>query len=221
MAITHPINRNLTLIYCHDWRGVPLPRCHSPYIQEYLIRSQKVIDHAVGCASRVTAVRCDLRLPAAASDVNSRTITKFLSSLKAKIEADQCQKAREGRRFHRTPLSYIWVKERCASSNPHYHCCLLLSGHAYHHLGNFSGGSNMAARIIQAWASALGLSASESSGLVHFPQNAVYHINRNSRSYPQAYAGLITRISYFAKAATKPFGDGSHHFGCSRSSHRM
>jgi len=219
--VRHPSNRNLTLVDSQEWQEAPLLEHRGPYIKEYLIRSQETIIHAVRCHKRVMAVRCDLRLPTDAVDLESRRITKFLSSLKAKLEADQRRKAREGRRSYRTSLRYIWVKEQTRSANPHYHCCLLLNGNAYHHLGDFTRGSNMAARIVQAWASALGISASECAGLVHFPRNPVYYLNGNAPSYEQAYRNLLTRVSYFAKAATKPFGDNSHHFGCSRSAQRM
>lgn len=75
---------------------------------------------------------------------------------------------------------------------------------------------NMAARIKKAWASALGYHILDISGLVHFPVNPTYHLNQNSTSFSLELDELFYRVSYFAKAKSKNFGDYSNAFGSSR-----
>ncbi|WP_439590338.1 YagK/YfjJ domain-containing protein [Hydrogenophaga sp.] len=72
---------------------------------------------------------------------------------------------------------------------------------------------NMANRIQEAWASALGLPLELTKGLVHFPENAVYRFDPES---PPEAAAFFRRASYLCKATTKQFGLGHHGFGASR-----
>ena len=75
---------------------------------------------------------------------------------------------------------------------------------------------NMAERIRNAWASALGMRVENTIGLVHFPENATYHLNVNSTDFDMSYQALFNRLSYFAKVDTKHYGDGTNNFGSSR-----
>jgi len=109
------------------------------------------------------------------------------------------------------------VKERNIALKDHYHVLLLLNRDTYHCLGDFAAEEgNMAARIKKAWASALGCDQTDIGGLVHFPKNPVYCVDANSGSFEQEYQALFHRVSYFAKAETKNYGDRSRAFGCSR-----
>ena len=69
-------------------------------------------------------------------------------------------------------------------------------------------------RLVEAWASALGLSVEAVTGLVEIPSNPTYYLNRGES---EELAEFFYRASYLCKSATKVFGDGSHGFGCSRS----
>lgn len=71
-------------------------------------------------------------------------------------------------------------------------------------------------RIVRAWASELGCAPEAIPGLVHFPKNCVYKIDRNSVDYVAQFQKVFKRLSYFAKADTKHYDDGSNWFGCSR-----
>lgn len=126
--------------------------------------------------------------------------------------------------------SFVWAKERSDSLNLHYRVFLFLNRDAYFNLENFrtvkwlpgddlplpDERMNMAVRIRDAWGSALGLPSSMAGGLVHFPENPAYSLNINSKSYWQDFMDVFQRASYFAKVATKHYGDHGRNFGCSR-----
>ena len=51
----------------------------------------------------------------------------------------------------------------------------------YHSLGLInSDKKNMSSRIIEAWASAMGLSLDQARGLVYFPNNGIYRLNQKN-----------------------------------------
>ena len=228
MAKRHPRNPNLTLVEDTEWNGLPLLPKHSPYIEQYLERTLETMKKAVDRYRRTTAIRFDLRIPADSPEPGSSVISSFFESLQAKINAHQLRKTRQGQRVHSCEIRYVWVREQSGSHHRHYHCCILLNGDAYRYLGAFSpkgyleevermAAENMAGRIRSAWCSALRLSWAEGQGLVHFPANGTYRIDVNSMTMFDRYVDLFRRLSYFAKADTKRYGDGSNSFG---SSHR-
>jgi hypothetical protein len=57
--------------------------------------------------------------------------------------------------------------------------------------------------ICAPWVSSLGISVEEAKGLVHIPENPVYHIDRK----PEAFADFFYRTSYLSKVESKCFGD--------------
>jgi hypothetical protein len=90
----------------------------------------------------------------------------------------------------------------------------LLNRDAYRSLGDYlSGNSNLMHRIVEAWASALGIEAFAARGLVYIPDNAVYHVDADN---PDSIADCFRRASYLCKVRSKDFHDGSHSFGNSR-----
>ncbi|MCG8391801.1 MAG: inovirus Gp2 family protein [Pseudomonadales bacterium] len=227
MKHRHPHNPNLTLIEGTEWNGLPLLPKHSPYIEPYLERTLETMKRAVDRYRRTTAIRFDLRIPADALEPDSNVISRFFESLQAKVNAHQLRKARQGQRVRSCELRYVWVREQNSSHHRHYHCCILLNGDAYRYLGAFSrnddreegkmvAAENMAGRIRSAWCSALRLTWTDGQGLVHFPPKRIYHIDVNSTEVLGQYVDLFRRLSYFAKASTKCYGDGSNSFGCSR-----
>lgn len=223
MTYRHPNNPNLTLTYESDYHGLPLLPKHGPYIESYLDKIIESIRRALDKHRRVTAIRFDLRIPSNCAEPDSQVITRFFESLKAKLASNQLRKARHGLRVHSCDLSYVWVKERSTSHHRHYHCCILLNGDAYYHLGSFRPGvggdqrqGNMAVRIRSAWASALGIHWEKAKGLVNFPPNRVYHLDANSETIIWQVGDLFQRLSYFAKADTKNYENSQKCFGCSR-----
>ncbi len=233
----HPHNKNLVLSSEPTWQGLPILDHRGLVIYNYLRSINQVMDKALAAHPRICAFRCDLRFPVYGYEPDTAVITRFIESLKAQMKADELRKLRENKRIHANQLRYIWVKEQDSANNWHYHVCLIVNRDVYFTLGGFSVTSsvdnenwdspvpqtseaverkNMVDRIRWAWASALGMSIENTIGLVHFPENATYHINANSTDFYTSYQELFKRLSYFAKVDTKHYGDGTNNFGCSR-----
>lgn len=185
---------------------------------EYLRRLEEVINYALGESNRVFAFRVELRFPAGTAweyaEADNRVITRFIESFKAKIRHNrQCAKQLTPH-THDSAVRYVWAREIGEEGSVHYHVLILLNGHAYYSLGDFTlGRDNNYNRVNEAWASALGLYVSQLSGLVHFPVNPVYRVERNDQL---EINNLFYRASYLCKADTKYFGNGVHGFGASR-----
>jgi len=218
----HKENSNLILHNKDHYCGIPLQIQRGDLIQNYLKRIEETIRLAVKEHHRTLAVRVDLHLPAEGT-FNSDVISKFTDSLNAQIGADSSNKRRLDKRVHPCTLRFIWVKEKHQSTQFHYHVLLLLNRDRYHCLGDYKNtAGNTAARIKRAWASALNIYLGDIAGLVHFPNNPEYTLNfcsdndPKSRRFQGEFFTLFKRVSYFAKAKTKHYGDGSNSFGCSR-----
>lgn len=214
----NPSNRNQTLHYECTFKGQPVLTDHGPFVTEYLDALYRVQQQALEAHRRVCAFRFDLRFPvsmeATEDNVSNAYITRFVESLKAKIRHDR-QRAKERLSLaHDTEVRYVWAREVGDDGRVHYHFALLVNGNAYFTLGKLtSDQQNMASRIQEAWASALGLLLERTKGLVHFPENAVYRFDPES---PPEAADFFHRASYLCKANTKLFGLGHHGFGTSR-----
>jgi hypothetical protein len=90
----------------------------------------------------------------------------------------------------------------------------LVNRDAYFTLGRYdSDQPNMANRLNEAWASAIGLQPEQTNGLVHFPDHCTYHLSHDSIA---EVGEFFRRASYMCKAQTKQFGNGCHGFGASR-----
>lgn len=228
----HAYNPNLVLLdKTSHWNNLPIQTQCGPLIDNYLSRILRVLNDVVMEYKRVSVMRFDLRFPSDSGYQDTAVISRFIEALKSRLRADALRKKRDGRRVYPCDLRYVWVKEQNGSTHSHYHVCIFLNRDAYFTLGRFRGDNevqgylsednlegqvNMADRIKSAWQSALGISPDSGSGLVHFPNNAVYHISFHSAEASQQYTDVFYRLSYFAKAATKHYGNHSNHFGCSR-----
>lgn len=193
---------------------------HSPLEESnerYLRLIHQIIQSSVQRSARVAAFRFDLRFPVGMTDQSDKVIARFFDSLKAQLKAKEKKLIREGKRVHLHNLRYVWVRERDSSKSDHFHCVILVNKDAYSILGNYDKWEgNMASRIKLAWVSALGASNTPIDGLVHFPKNGTYYLDLNKGDYLKNYSDLFYRLSYFAKNATKCYGDGRRSFGCSR-----
>lgn len=192
-----------------------------PFILEYLEMTHNTITKALECHPRLSAFRFDMRFPIDFNlniDLENGIIQRFVDSLKAKIKYDREKSAQRYSRVHTTEVRYVWARECSSDGNPHphYHFLLLLNQDAYHSLGLInSDKKNMSSRIIEAWASAIGLSLDQARGLVYFPNNGIYRLNQKNGN--AGISPLFERVSYMCKVNTKRYGDGRHAFGCSRS----
>ena len=146
--------------------------------------------------------------------MSNEVISRFIESVKAKIRHNRICARQRSPYAHDTKVRYVWARETGDDQRVHYHAVILVNHDAFFTLGRFgSESSNMANRFIEAWASALGLRLDLAAGLVHFPDNPVYRITRNS---PLEFAAFFQRASYLCKAETKHFGHCHHGFGSSR-----
>ena len=221
MSKRHTSNTNLTVISNGQYQGLNVnPRSLSA---EYLDAILQTLQAAMNEHPRTFMVRFDLHLPQlnfldSPVVYDSTVISKFFKSLDAKIQHNRLIKGREGKRVHPCTLRYIWARERACADTDHYHIAIFLNNDAYNHLGNYNrSGQNLSTKIVEAWASALGLDDYSTRYLVHFPEDTpLYYINRNANNYPQTFASAFFRLSYFAKLETKHYGDRTRSFGCSR-----
>lgn len=213
------LNRNHDLYQGSQYGSMPLVSESYPMVISFLDALLVVLDRALGQYGRVFAFRFDLRMPAgvdAASETFCNSIvSRFIDSLKAKIRHNRETAKANGGLVHDTKVRYFWVREVGDQGRVHYHFVVLLNGYAFNWLGNYqSTGGNMANRIWEAWASALGEPVEAAKHLVHFPENPSYML---FRADPDSVAAFFQRASYLCKARTKQYGFGHHGYGASRS----
>lgn len=217
--LRHPDNSNLRLHFDSLFRNMRVQVERGPLIANYLDRLWFVIEQALSQYPRVFAFRFDLHLPLHSSgyvDLESNAvIDRMLESFKAKIRHNRAMARNENSGAHLCEVRYVWAREfGPCSQRPHFHAAILLNRDAFCTLGRFEmGRSNHFNRLQEAWASALGVSVEEVSGLVEFPDNPCYHLYRYDNA---SIEDFLYRASYLCKAATKDYRSGLHGFGSSR-----
>lgn len=191
------------------------------YNPTYQARIAATVENALRANKRVTAIRVDLRLPDNFDDsiLNTSIMTRFIESMKAKVDADLKRKEQTWHRKLACDLKYVWVREFGPKNGKrHFHVLLLVNKDVYHSLGDFKAESGtLAAMIQQAWCSALRLPFWENRQLVHFAIGGVMYMDANHAQFQQQKQQVLERADYLAKEATKHSGDGQRSFGCSRS----
>lgn len=215
--MTYQINPNHSLFWGTKYAGLPI-QDKGPFISEYLERLYITMNRALNQYREVFAFRFDLRLPANHFPNNSayenENIDRFIESFKAKIKHNRQMAKRENPYAHSSVVRYVWAKEVGQQGRPHYHLAILLNKDAFCAVGAYQPGrDNMFNRLLEAWASALGLPVGAVYGLVEIPDNAYYFLRRGDRA---SIAEFFSRASYLCKANTKAFGNGGHGFGSSR-----
>ncbi|MBP6082889.1 MAG: inovirus Gp2 family protein [Providencia sp.] len=188
--------------------------------QEYIQKIDSIIRKSLNNHSRISAIRIDLRFPDVSTNHSddSKSITRFFESLKAKIHADLIRKTHLWGRQCSSELHYVWVREIGEVNNKkHYHALLMVNKDIYKGLGNYSQEDICLGVLIQqAWCSAISTDYSENRYLVHFPENPTYWLDANSTEIENQISTLNERSLYLAKHHTKHYGDGERSFGCSR-----
>ncbi len=216
--LVNPANRNQTLFEQVSYAGLPVMHDKGPFVTEYLEALLRTLNKSLDDYPRLCSIRFDLRFPhnfQADDEMTTNTvISRFIESLKAKIEHDRMCARRRNPHAHQTKVRYVWAREVGSDGRVHYHVALFLNGDAYFTLGKFDSESvNLGKRITAAWASALWITESHAVGLVHFSDKGVYRIQASD---PLAVADFFHRASYLCKVKTKSFGFGYHGFGYSR-----
>lgn len=196
--------------------------------KKHVARIKDTFDNAFEVYSRVLLLRVDLRMPDIDSSMYSddaSVITRFMSSLKSKIEADLTRKQKAGKRIYTCNLITVWCREFGKNDKKHYHVALWLNKDVYAYPGSYKSvdgkyNHNLAYMIMSAWVSALKIQDPINSSqhyfpLVHFPKNCYYHINKNSPNFYEELNKAIERVIYLAKDYSKDNSDGKRNFGCS------
>ena len=185
-----------------------------------------VSNNSMECHSRVFAFRVDFHFPkmdfwemvfAVRPDYGGVAIKVFVEELNKLIGKDIVNRRLNGKRVHPTTIRYIWAREQTAdAAHPHFHMMIFLNRDAYYKLGNYeSERMNLANKVRVAWHSAvsdenISLQDCKKMGLVHFPKNAEYLIERNDT---ESLKKMLVRTAYLAKNETKRRGEGYRCFG--------
>ncbi len=125
---------------------------YNPFWQQ---RIRETVRHALNVHPRLTALRVDLRFPDVPAATDAAVISRFINALKARIDAYQKRKHREGKRVHPTTLHYVWAREfgECKGKK-HYHLMLLVNRDTWCRAGDYRAPGSLAGMIKQAWCSA-------------------------------------------------------------------
>ncbi|MGJ3348244.1 inovirus Gp2 family protein [Morganella sp. Je.2.23] len=198
------------------------------YNYSYQTRIRETLNYALEEYSRIVAIRVDLHFPATPDygDMptcftnTTKAISRFLASLKAKLEHDEAKKRSQGKRVYANQLRYIWVRELADADNAHYHLLLIFNKDAYYHLGDYNLVEPcLRTMITTAWYSALQLELDpviDTGTLVHYPKNARYCINKHAYTFKADYDSLIARADYLAKEYSKQYSSRYRSFGSSQ-----
>ncbi|HCX6146119.1 TPA: inovirus Gp2 family protein [Escherichia coli] len=185
---------------------------YNPFWQQ---RIRETVLHALDVHPRLTALRVDLRLPDVPAATDAAVISRFINALKARIDAYQKRKRREGKRVHTTTLHYAWAREFGElKGKKHYHLILLVNRDTWCRAGDYREPGSLAGMIKQAWCSALGVDAGCYATLANFPSRPVVWLDRGD---DVGLRDALDRAAYLAKEYTKVNGTGERNFGCSRS----
>lgn len=183
-----------------------------------------VVNNALIFHKRIIAIRVDLRYPGKSQEMvfqrgySDSDISRFIASLKAKLDADLVRKEKAWGRSLKNHLSYVWAREIGPRSlKPHYHLLLLMNKDVYHCLGDYQATEGTLASLISsAWCSALDLPAWQFGNLVSFPPSPVSYLDINSAAFEQQVLIVLNRAAYLCKFETKQAEAGYRAFGTSR-----
>ncbi|RXG02576.1 inovirus Gp2 family protein [Enterobacter cloacae] len=190
----------------------------------YMKRITDIINFATKAHARTSVFTFVLRLPeyrdtgdsiACVPDLSSGLIERVFGALKARIEAHQKRRKREGHQVCPTDLRHLWVREVGTSGKSHYHMAIFVNKDTFNRLGKYSTEEqNLGSYICEAWLSAL--------GLLEFPEyrtlvalnNEPHYLERlRVDRYAQQLLTLRGHLSYFAKEDTKSYNNEERSFG--------
>lgn len=139
---------------------------------------------------------------------------RFTGALRARIDAHQLRRQREGYQVYPTDLRYVWVQEVGQSGKSHYYVAVFVNKDTYNVLGDYSKQEhNLGSYISEAWLSAL--------GLLNFPEfrtlvaltNTPHYLERlRLDRFEQQRQELLSHLSYFAKERTKAYNKKERSF---------
>ncbi|CNL35515.1 inovirus Gp2 family protein [Yersinia frederiksenii] len=183
----------------------------------------EVLGHSTNEYPCIMAVRADYHYPPILEDtvccfpnLKPGAISRSINALKEMLKNSERRRKRNGTQVHRNTLRNVWAKEFSQSGKCHFHVCFVFNEQAYNKLGDYNIDTSLRMMITRAWYSALGLELEDYPGLVHFPDNCRYILDRNSADYIYEYGELLHRLDYLTKLDSKIYEEGERNFGGSR-----
>ncbi|WP_411293449.1 inovirus Gp2 family protein [Vibrio cholerae] len=159
----------------------------------YLDKIIRVVENAIDQYPRALMLRVELRFPQEILYDGEGVIKRFIESLRSQVDADIKRKRKNGKKTPNCSIRYVWAKERDTSINHHYHVGLFFNKDVYYWPGKFDNESNLVYKIKRAWCSALNFDMGEGYGLVEFPKNYKYTLDRNKKI-------VMSRLTWFSNA---------------------
>lgn len=221
------------------FRGIHLRTREFPLISRNLEQVHDVLMDAVEDFSRITAIRLDLRYPKSyEGDEVPKAMTSFFRSLNSQIKEELKRRKRRKTSVSRERLRFIWCKEICSSSYPHFHIVIILNKDNFRHLGNYSDFSLLKSvdkcktlyqMAVSAWSRALNIDLKAAYWGVKVPDNPIYHVverdlfddyddeDCEGQSFDSMFNPLFNRAIYLTKLRSRAVGRGRT-FGTSRRS---
>lgn len=189
------------------FNGYSVQDKYQPLMVSNLLVHEQVVMNALSHHKRTCCMRLELKFPRNSNLMSNYIISKFFDSLRVRLKLDLINKNNRTGKNHKCKLSYIWVCEQSKSQGWHFHVMIFVNNDVYNCLGSIKAtNGNMFSRIRAAWASAIGLSFDDASGLIHVPNNPIYKVNSSANNFKQELNDVLYRLSYFAKVETKPYG---------------
>ncbi|AHG19107.1 hypothetical protein Z042_05385 [Chania multitudinisentens RB-25] len=183
----------------------------------------EVLSYSTNEYPSIMAVRTDYHYPPILEDtvgcfhnLKPGAISRSINALKEMLKNSELRRKRNGARVHPNTLRNVWAKEFSQSGKCHFHVCFVFNEQAYNKLGDYNIDTSLRMMITRAWYSALGLELEDYPGLVHFPDNCRYILDRNSADYIYEYGELLHRLDYLTKLDSKIYEEGERNFGGSR-----
>lgn len=188
-----------------NYRGYPVNQNGEKIglIVQYLDRVIDMTEAVLTIHRKVYAIRFDLRFPAnfkmkdRANGNWNEYVSKFFKSLNYRLTS---MKNKKGKSKGITHPAHAWAREIESSSNPHYHCILLI---------NASKTSMYPVRIAmqEIWAKVLGDKSLAESGLIEWcddygERNTI--LDSGSTTFKKDVDDFIFHSSYITKTRTKP-----------------
>ncbi|WOJ03057.1 inovirus Gp2 family protein [Citrobacter koseri] len=195
-----------------------------PLNSYYMSRITEISDKAIEAHARTSVFTFVLRLPeyrdtgdsiACNPNLRAGLMERFTGALRARIDAHQERRQREGYQVYPTGLRYVWVREVGESGKSHYHVAVFVNKDTFNALGDYSRrDNNLGSYISEAWLSALGLlDMPEYRTLVSFTNTPHYLERLRQDRFEQQRRELLSHLGYFAKERTKAYSKEERSFG--------
>ena len=154
------------------WKVLPANDQQNPKMMKRIFET---VDQVSALSSRFLAVRYDLHLKD--YQPHNQVIDVFHKKLFGQLR----------KRYPKSLVSCIWVRERNEADAQHYHYALMMDG------DYIRNPYNLNEIVKMCWEAAAG-------GTVYFPKKMAYFVKQND---VDTYSKLMIRLSYFGKNATK------------------